>query len=365
MATNPMQRKARMSLVLGIFLGLLIGGAVIVLLFMKLKGYQDKEKQDLSNMADVYVLNQDVKTGQEVTPNMYSVLKVNKSTVPSDAITSQTKAVIENYRLQDKDGNAVQTKVDNGTAIMYITINNKAYKLINREGTDNYYIEKDGEQVDIELNRVPLRAKVTMAKNTVLTKELVGQGVNSLADDVRREEYNSFLLPMDLATGDFVDVRLMTPSGQNFIVVSKKEVEVPNISGADSVDTVWMNVTEDEILALSGAIVDSYRMEGSKLYVDKYTDAGMQEAATPTYVISDDVATLLKNDPNILDKAKNALAKRYTSDSSVELRKDYINATINKNDNADDDVTTKMQDSIKKSQDSRKQYLDSLSGAVK
>ena len=64
----------------------------------------------------------------------------------------------------------------------------------------------------------------------------------------------------------------------------------------------------------------------------------MQEAATPTYVISDEVATLLKNDPNILDKAKNALAKRYTSDASVELRKDYINSIINKNDNADDNV---------------------------
>ncbi len=33
-------------------------------------------------------------------------------------------------------------------------------------------------------------------------------------------------MPMDLVTGDYIDIRLMLPNGQDFIVVSKKEVTI-------------------------------------------------------------------------------------------------------------------------------------------
>ena len=110
-----------------------------------------------------------------------------------------------------------------------------------------------------------------MKANTVITKDLISKSDNTVADDVRREEYNVFVLPMDLATGDYIDVRLMLPSGQNYIVVAKKEVTIPNIAGADSEDTVWLNLREDEILSISSAIVDAARINGAKLYVTKYT----------------------------------------------------------------------------------------------
>lgn len=62
-----------------------------------------------------------------------------------------------------------------------------------------------------------------MKANTVITKDLISKSDNTVADDVRREEYNVFVLPMDLATGDYIDVRLMLPSGQNYIVVAKRK----------------------------------------------------------------------------------------------------------------------------------------------
>ena len=41
MATNPMQRKARNSFLLGMLITLVIAGAIIALLFIQLKNYKE------------------------------------------------------------------------------------------------------------------------------------------------------------------------------------------------------------------------------------------------------------------------------------------------------------------------------------
>ena len=243
---------------------------------------------------------------------------------------------------------------------LYIQIGSNEYELIQEEGSSNYYIQRNNQKEYIELNTVPLVAKIALKANTVLTREMLAKGENSFANDVRREEYNTFILPMDLTTGDYVDIRLMLPTGQNYIVVSKKEVEVPIINGAESADTIWMNVSEDEILTISSAIVDAYRIEGSKLYATKYTEAGMQQAATPTYVVSAETASLMNKDPNILKKAIDELINRYNSIGSTDIRNNYINRAVEASQNADEKYKTNMEDSIKNTQNARKQYLNSL-----
>ena len=46
MATNPMQRKARNSFLLGMLITLVIAGAIIALLFIQLKNYKEKEQEE-------------------------------------------------------------------------------------------------------------------------------------------------------------------------------------------------------------------------------------------------------------------------------------------------------------------------------
>ncbi len=173
------------------------------------------------------------------------------------------------------------------------------------------------------------------------------------------------VLPMDLVTGDYIDIRLMLPSGQDYIIVSKKEVEIPNIGGVDSEDTVWINLSEDEILHMSCAIYEAYKIKGSKIYATKYTEAGMQEAATPTYPVNESTSRLLQNNPNIVEKAMNEIANRYNNTDASNLRNNYINTEIsNQGDQAQANVETNMQESTTNSKNSRKEYLDSLSGVV-
>ena len=53
MATNPMQRKARNSFLLGMLVMLLILGIVIALLFMQLMNKVKKEKEDSLQAASL------------------------------------------------------------------------------------------------------------------------------------------------------------------------------------------------------------------------------------------------------------------------------------------------------------------------
>ena len=236
---------------------------------------------------------------------------------------------------------------------------------IKEEETENYYITRNNNKEYIELNSVPLIAKVDMNANTVITTDLITKSDNPTTDDLRQQEYNMLVLPTDLQTGDYIDIRVQFPSGQDFIVVSKKEVEIPQIGGTDSPDTIWVDLTEDEILHMSCAIVESYRVSGAKLYVTKYTEAGMQAASTPTFPVNRETSELISNNPNIVERIKQEINARYNNNGSVQIRNEYINPTINSTgEEGNTNLQTKMDESIKNSQNSRKEYLDSLAGEL-
>ena len=363
MATNPMQRKARNSFLLGMLVMLLISGIIIALLFMQLMNKIQEENEELANSVKAYVLNQNVKSGQVITTDMLTLQTVNRTLVPSNATSDIS--LIENYALQDKEGNDIYTKYTNNEPHLYITIDGNEYEVEQEEQTENYFITRNNNKEYLELNSVPLVAKVNMNANTLITTELLSKGDNVVQDDVRKQEYNMVVLPIDLTTGDYIDIRLMLPSGQDYIVVSKKEVEIPVIGGVDSEDTIWVNLSEDEILHMSCAIIDAYQINGAKLYATKYTEPGMQVAATPTYPINESTSRLLENDPNILERAMQELSARYNENNSATLRNDYINSAINaQGDQTQTNLQTNMQESITNSQNSRKEYLDSLSAAA-
>ena len=364
MATNPMQRKARNSFLLGMVIMLLITGIIIAFLVMQLMDKVKKENEEKQATVNVIVLNQDVRSGQVITTDMLSIQPVNRNLVPANATSDMS--TIENYALQDKEGNNVYTKVENSEAKLYIRIasrNNREYEL-KVSDTGNYYIEDGGDNVFIDLNSVPLVAKVTMKKNTLVTTELLSKSDNMVQDDVRKQEYNMLVLPTDLTTGDYIDIRLMLPSGQDFVVIAKKEVELPIIDNVESSDTIWINLTEDEILHMSCAIVDAFQRNGAKLYATKYTEAGMQTAATITYPLNESTLRILQNDPNVVDKAMSEIRARYNNTDMVGLRNNINSVIEQQGDQAESNLQTNMQESITNTKNSRKEYLDSLSGVV-
>lgn len=333
---------------------LVITGIIIAFLFLQIKNYRDKEAAEVASRVNIAVLQQDVKSGQIITENMLKIQQVNKNMIPDNAIGDV--ATLSNYYLEDKEGNEIKTKYENNMANLYVTKDGRDYQL-NKEDTGNYYIERNGTKEYLELNSIPVVAKVSMNKNSVLTRELVSKGNDTTSDDIRKQEYNMIVLPTQVQTGDYIDIRLSMPSGEDYIVVSKKEVKIPVVDGTDSADTIWINLSEAEILAMNSAIVEACRIDGSKLYATTYTEPGIQKAAIPTYVISREVYQLIDNNPNIVDESKRELYARYN-----DTQRNAINNQLQNNlENSDETLKTKINESITKTQDERKQYLDAMS----
>ena len=353
MASNPMQRKARNSFLLGMVLAIIIAALPVVFLYMKNKDLNEQIQAEKQLLRQVYVLNQDIKSGQTVTSDMFSLSSVTLAGVPSNA-TSDIISELSSYALCDKAGNEISTD-ENGT--LYLTENGKKVELIKEENSDNYY-RKDSDQnnkVYVELNEKPLIAKIDLKKNTIITTKYLARSNEIITDDTRTQSYNMIVLASDLSTGDFIDIRLKLQDGRDYIVLSKKEVDIPMYSGSYSTDTMNLTMREEELLILSSAIVDAYKIEGSELYAIKYVEPGNQGAATPTYTPSGEIINLMAKDPNILNEAKNELARRYNSNNT----RNEIQSKIT---NDDTSVVTGVQESITKKQEERQKYLDSLSG---
>ena len=431
MAVNPMQRKARNSFLLGMIVTLLIAGVIIALLFMQLKQKSDDLQAEINSKRNVYVLNQDVKSGQIITEDMLSTKQISQSAIPSNA--TATESVVSTWFVQTKDGKSFNTDAYNNivnttfsqpeqglyinepdSIIEVIEIDGKKYKctekytgnkdslteVSNRDDvvqdndgayivdttnssdkitrvyqeatTGAYYVYKiDTSSMTtsttktrvksyLELQQATVVAKVNMNQNTVVTPNLVVQSDEVVTDDVRQQEYNMVVLPVDLMTDDYIDIRLMTPSGQDFIVVSKAKVDIPtNIDGSYITDTVRVNLREDEILSMSSAIVEAYGLLGSKLYATKYVEAGMQNPSLPTYTPNASVTAIIQSNPNIVNVASEELASRY-SESAKKNRNDYLQSLINSSEDYSSNIEDKSDEKITNQNTARQKYLESL-----
>ncbi len=297
MAINPMQRKARNSILLGIVIGLLIGAVIIVFLFLQLANLQKQIEADKQATRTVYVLSSNVKSGDKIDSSMLVQKQVLQDVVPTD----------------------------------YISLS------------------------DITENTI---SKLDLTKGSVLSRTLITESNEKITDDLREQEFNMIVLPQQLDAGAYVDIRLRLPNGQDYIVVSKKCVN--NITE----DTIWMNLYEDEILAMSNAIVEAYKMTGAKLYATTYVEPGNQGSAIPTYMPSAEVINLINSDKNIKEEAKRALAERYTAELRARREND-INSQLNSyRDDAKQNLETGVEQEITNSKEARKEYIDSLNASA-
>lgn len=413
MAVNPMQRKSRNSFLLGMIITLLITGIVIVLLFLQLKQKDDELKAEIGEKRNVYVLNQDVKSGQILTEDMFQQMSINVNEIPANA-TSMSE-VVDSWFLQTQDGkvlyrdeiglymrepdsilelyyqngqyynqaddsavslrgNPFEEEVDGEKRYFALDTNSmdeitRVYEDLNTGNCYIYKIENNTLSREyIEFNTVPLLAKIDLKKNTVMTRDYVVQSDAVVTNDVRRQEYNMIVLPMDLVTNDYVDIRLMLPNGQNFIVISKTQVEIPlEGDGVTYVpDTIWLELREDEILSLSSAIVEAYGITGAYLYANKYVEPGLQDAAAPDYTPNDAVTRQLDtngdgivDNPNVVSEAMQELSSRY-SENMKNIRNQYLQTQINNEQSYNTNVQTGLDESTTNSQAMREKYLESL-----
>lgn len=123
--------------------------------------------------------------------------------------------------------------------------------------------------------------------------------------DTREYEMRVVNLMSDQAENDIVDVRIMFPTGEDFIVLSKKQVR--NLSLEASRFNTYLS--EEEILRMASATIDAYTISGTRIYTTRYAESNLQNAAIPNYLVKQETIDLINNDPNVLEKAQETLNK--------------------------------------------------------
>lgn len=180
--------------------------------------------------------------------------------------------------------------------------------------------------------------KINLKKNTPITESMLYEdGITP--HDLRNQEFRLIELPSKLKKEEFVDVRVKFPTGQDYIVLSKKKVK--DLANG----TVWYEMNEKEILTMSSAIVDAYINDAS-IYALSYVDPYMQDGAYVTYPANEKVLDLIESDPNIIEVAKTELERRYRQKLESDLqsmtekqRQDYtngLNGTKKESEKAED-----------------------------
>lgn len=300
MAMNPMQRKANNYLLIGILGTLLVTGAIIAVLFMQLNKLQTEKKEQEKAMKKIYVVSKDIASGETIDISKLKEINLTTSAIPSNALSVSN--ITEN------------------------TI-----------------------------------AKINLKSGTVITNDMVQESDNKITADLRKQEYNMVILPSQIQSGDYIDIRLRLSNGVDYIVASKKSVEIPTINGVESANSIIVNMNETEIMVMSNAIIEAYIDQGSLLYATTYVEPGMQETVIPTYVPSGTVQNAINANPNIEQEAKNALFARYNQNAAT--RTNVIEGTLAQYaQDRVDNIEAGVQEQITKAKEERQSYLESLGG---
>ena len=326
MASNPMQRQKRVSFLLGMLTMLIIAALVIGLLLMMIINMKKEQDEAKQNQVSVYVLTQDVSSGSGI----------QIAAVSGDDSRSSANIQLKN----DVDRSVVPQ---------------------NYAQPSDIYADDSQTQA-----KTDLVAKIDLKAGTILTKDMLTTSSETATDDLRKQEYNMLSLPTDLKDGDFVDIRIRFGNGQDYIVVSKKQVTIPQIAGAPAEGVINVNLSEDETIAMSSAILETYQSTTVEMYVSRYTDPGMQAAATPTYPVNAECLNLMNSDPNIVEDAKNAIAGRYQNNNLINIRENYINGQLSSISSEDRKSNTEsnVTEHITQQKELRQQYLQSLEDAA-
>lgn len=144
---------------------------------------------------------------------------------------------------------------------------------------------------------------------------------SSVGKDIREEEFDVFYLSSNLQENDFVDIRILYPNGEDYVVLSKKAVKGLSVES----NNCFMWLDAEELDRISGATVDCFLHNGTKLYSVKYVEPLIQDASVVNYNPGTDVINLIRNDPNIVKIAQENLSEEIRNGLDDRLNAFYQN----------------------------------------
>ncbi len=171
----------------------------------------------------------------------------------------------------------------------------KAGQIITKE--DLEYVEvysSQGEDYYINEEHFGMISKIDIRKGTYLLEDMLAKDMKM--SNLREIEYNVLFPSSNIEDSDYVDVRIVFPNGEDYIILSKKNLK--NLNKETGNCYLWLS--EKEILDMAGAVVDTYMYPGSKVYTSKYLEPSLQEASLINYKPNLSNLELINKNTNIL-----------------------------------------------------------------
>lgn len=116
-----------------------------------------------------------------------------------------------------------------------------------------------------------------------------------------------------LQVGDYIDLRMITPYGVNYVVLPKKRVTNIYESGIELV------MSEAELMVYSGLLIDQYMNPGTMVYTSKYLEPTLQKTNYSMYVPPAQIQDYMKLNANMLYP--------YLESDDVQGLRSYIEST--------------------------------------
>ncbi len=222
----------------------------------------------------------------------------------------------EDTKQVDQDYISVYIAKENITSGQEITTSMLQEIQVKSDTLANYYCTLDClGQIAI----VDIPQGMAVLQNMICTQEM--------KEEQREVECEIIALSDHLTENDYVDVRIMMPNGEDYIVLAKKSVHDLMVSEENQEERCYLWMSEDEILYYSAAIVDAYLYPGASLYTTKYIEPMIQKESIITYVPSLGTITMMRENPNIIQEAIKYLKEDHRKQLENRLT-DYLNKDI-------------------------------------
>ena len=303
LAINPIERRTRNSLITGLLIGGVIAIIVGAISFMQITKLNGEIKKEKGKIKQVYVAARDIKANNEVKPEdlimegVVTSLQTDKIVTP-DSLTATAGGSVAS--LLEKQGDKLVANAGKKEFASTITPGGDSSSSSSSNSSSSSSLNSNSSSSESKADKIII-ATIDIPKGTIITEKMLtlkseaATDSNNMNSTYRIVEYSMIMLPTELQKGDTIDIRISYPNGQDFVVAAKKVVEKTDST------SIWLKLKEDELLKMNSAIIESYSVEGAKLYAVNYTQPGIQAAANANYPVSDKVYQLLTYDPNIVE----------------------------------------------------------------
>lgn len=150
---------------------------------------------------------------------------------------------------------------------------------------------QDGHLITDPTDLIGKYYRINLTAGTLLTEDVIMDSpINS---DYRSFDVITSYNPIGLEVDDYVDIRFITPMGEDYVAISHKRVEgVYN-------GILKLSLSEYDIMVYNSLVVDKILLEGSIIYSTKYLEPGGQEPAIESYPLSGEVMRVALSSPNV------------------------------------------------------------------